>query len=208
MRTRMSEPTHPERRRRARPAAHEGRLSSARRLPGSVAGIDALGGRALIMTDVSGSPAWSGMAATMLTPRRGSRFAAAGRAARRSGRALALATGAAACSRRRRAPSARSSAPSRCCSSARRCRGRHGGRPCPGSPPDLSEPRTRGRTAIVVWATTVGAIAGPNLIAPADAVADSGLERGVFLIAIAGQVVAGVFYLVGLRPDPPGQRSA
>ena len=34
---------------------------------------------------------------------------------------------------------------------------------------DLSEPGTRGRDlAFVVWATTVGAVLGPNLIAPAD----------------------------------------
>src|SRR5690606_25973640 len=34
---------------------------------------------------------------------------------------------------------------------------------------DLSEPKSRGRDlAIVVWASTIGAVAGPNLIEPGD----------------------------------------
>lgn len=71
---------------------------------------------------------------------------------------------------------------------------------------DLALPEHRGRDlALVVWATTVGAIAGPNLIAPADA---TGLALGLpelagpFLFTIAAQALAVVFYLVALRPDP------
>ena len=71
---------------------------------------------------------------------------------------------------------------------------------------DLSEPGRSGRDlALVVWATTVGAVLGPNLIAPADAFGRSlGLPSlsGPFLFTIAAQVVAAAIYLVFLRPDP------
>jgi MFS family permease len=71
---------------------------------------------------------------------------------------------------------------------------------------DLSEPGSRGRDlALVVWATTVGAVLGPNLISPADAFGRSlGLPplSGPFLFTITAQVLAAVIYLVFLRPDP------
>ena len=71
---------------------------------------------------------------------------------------------------------------------------------------DLAEPSRRGRDlSIVVWATTVGAIAGPNLIGVGNRVGLSiGLPElaGPFLLTIAAQAVAAVVYLVGLRPDP------
>ena len=71
---------------------------------------------------------------------------------------------------------------------------------------DLSEPGSSGRDlALVVWATTVGAVLGPNLIAPADAFGLSlGLPElsGPFLFTIAAQVLAAAIYLVFLRPDP------
>ena len=71
---------------------------------------------------------------------------------------------------------------------------------------DLSEPGTRGRDlALVVWATTVGAVLGPNLIGPADDLGQSiGLPplAGPFLFTIAAQVAAATIYLMFLRPDP------
>ncbi len=71
---------------------------------------------------------------------------------------------------------------------------------------DLSEPGKAGRDlALVVWATTVGAVLGPNLIAPADAFGRSlGLPTlsGPFLFTIAAQVMAAAIYLIFLRPDP------
>ena len=71
---------------------------------------------------------------------------------------------------------------------------------------DLSEPGSAGRDlALVVWATTVGAVLGPNLIAPADAFGQSlGLPSlsGPFLFTIAAQVMAAAIYLIFLRPDP------
>ncbi|CAN5213363.1 MFS transporter [soil metagenome] len=71
---------------------------------------------------------------------------------------------------------------------------------------DLSEPGKRGRDlAIVVWATTVGAVFGPNLTAPADVLGRSiGLPplSGSFLFTITAQLLAAAIYLVFLRPDP------
>ncbi|HWM34133.1 MAG TPA: MFS transporter [Pseudolysinimonas sp.] len=71
---------------------------------------------------------------------------------------------------------------------------------------DLSEPGTRGRDlAFVVWATTVGAVLGPNLIGPGDALGRAlGLPSlaGPFLFTIAAQAMAAGIYFFFLRPDP------
>jgi MFS family permease len=71
---------------------------------------------------------------------------------------------------------------------------------------DLAEPQTRGRDlSLVVWATTVGAVSGPNLIGPGETLgAYLGLPElsGPFLFTIIAQSLAAVLYLVGLRPDP------
>ena len=71
---------------------------------------------------------------------------------------------------------------------------------------DLSEPGRRGRDlSVVVWATTIGAVLGPNLIGPGDAVGRAlGLPplAGPYLFTIAAQVLAAIVYRVGLRPDP------
>jgi MFS family permease len=71
---------------------------------------------------------------------------------------------------------------------------------------DLSEPGTRGRDlAFVVWATTVGAVLGPNLIEPGDAFGQAiGLPplAGPFLFTIVAQLLAAAIYFVFLRPDP------
>jgi len=71
---------------------------------------------------------------------------------------------------------------------------------------DLSDPSRRGRDlAIIVWSTTIGAVAGPNLIGPGDVLGQSlGLPplSGVFLFALAAQLVATLVYLVVLQPDP------
>lgn len=71
---------------------------------------------------------------------------------------------------------------------------------------DLSEPGRRGRDlALIVWPTTIGAVLGPNLIEPADILGRSlGLPAlsGPFLFTVTAQLIAGVVYLVGLRPDP------
>jgi MFS family permease len=71
---------------------------------------------------------------------------------------------------------------------------------------DLAPPKRRARSlALVVWATTVGAVLGPNLSGPAGRLAHLlGLPRltGPILVAVAGIAVAAVVLGVFLRPDP------
>jgi MFS family permease len=71
---------------------------------------------------------------------------------------------------------------------------------------DLSTPDERGRAiGRVVFATTFGAVAGPNLLEPAGSLATSlGLPEltGLFLISIAAFALAGLVLTVFLRPDP------
>ncbi len=71
---------------------------------------------------------------------------------------------------------------------------------------DLADAEHRGRAlSAVVWAVTVGAVAGPNLIQPGSVVGGAlGLPpvAGPFVISGAGLLVATVLLFVGLRPDP------
>ncbi|MGN7148287.1 MFS transporter [Arthrobacter sp. SAFR-179] len=71
---------------------------------------------------------------------------------------------------------------------------------------DLAAAEHRGRAlSTVVWAVTVGAVAGPNLIQPGAAVgAALGLPpvAGPFVISGAGLLIATVILFIGLRPDP------
>ena len=71
---------------------------------------------------------------------------------------------------------------------------------------DLAAAGSRGKAlSTVVWAVTVGAVAGPNLIRPGAAV---GLALGLpstagpFVISGTGLLVAVVIVFAGLRPDP------
>lgn len=59
--------------------------------------------------------------------------------------------------------------------------------------------------SLVVWATTVGAVSGPNLIGPGNAFGVwLGLPElaGPFVITAFAQVSASLIYRLGLRPDP------
>ena len=71
---------------------------------------------------------------------------------------------------------------------------------------DIAAKETRGRDlSLVVWATTVGAVSGPNLITPGESVgAFLGLPElsGPFVFTFVAQFSAAVVYVVGLRPDP------
>ncbi|YCH08707.1 MFS transporter [Arthrobacter sp. alpha11c] len=71
---------------------------------------------------------------------------------------------------------------------------------------DLAHAEHRGRSlSTVVWAITIGAVAGPNLIQPGAAVgAALGLPpiAGPFVFSAAGLFLAAVLLFAGLRPDP------
>ncbi|MCG5472288.1 MFS transporter [Micromonospora sp. LAH09] len=71
---------------------------------------------------------------------------------------------------------------------------------------DLAEPARRGRQlSLVVWATTIGAVAAPNFAALADRVTTGwGLPplAGPFAFSAAAFVLAAVVLLGLLRPDP------
>ncbi|MFL6174318.1 MAG: MFS transporter [Marmoricola sp.] len=71
---------------------------------------------------------------------------------------------------------------------------------------DLAPAESRGRAlAIVVWATTIGAVLGPNLTGPSADLADRlGIPEltGPFALGAAGMLVAAVVLAVRLRPDP------
>ncbi|MFC9087107.1 MFS transporter [Nocardiopsis dassonvillei] len=71
---------------------------------------------------------------------------------------------------------------------------------------DLASERSRGRDlSIVVWATTVGSVAGPNLTGPGARVADLfGLPAllGPVLFTTTGFVLGGLLIFALLRPDP------
>jgi MFS family permease len=71
---------------------------------------------------------------------------------------------------------------------------------------DLAPEATRARAlSTVVWATTIGAVVGPNLTGPAGAVAralDIPELTGPFAIGAAGMLLAAIVVGVLLRPDP------
>ena len=71
---------------------------------------------------------------------------------------------------------------------------------------DLAAPVHRGRDlSIVVWATTIGSVAGPNLVGPGKALANAlGLPElaGTFLFSLVGFVLAWLVVDRLLRPDP------
>ena len=71
---------------------------------------------------------------------------------------------------------------------------------------DLARPEKRARAlSVVVWATTIGAVAGPNLTGIAgQAGRVVGVPRltGPFLFGAAGMLAAALVIVVSLRPDP------
>ncbi|MDQ7991183.1 MAG: MFS transporter [Propionicimonas sp.] len=71
---------------------------------------------------------------------------------------------------------------------------------------DLATDASRARDlSIVVWATTLGAVLGPNLVGPGEVLGElvgmPGLT-GPYLFTIVGQTLGIILILVGLRPDP------
>ncbi len=71
---------------------------------------------------------------------------------------------------------------------------------------DLATSARRGRElSVVVWATTIGAVAGPLLLGPGEAVGrmlGMPVHTGSYLFSLVAQVAAFLLYIVALRPDP------
>lgn len=71
---------------------------------------------------------------------------------------------------------------------------------------DLATDASRGRDlSVVVWATTVGAVLGPNLVGPGEVLGGQvGMPplTGAYLFTIVGQLLGIALILIGLRPDP------
>ena len=71
---------------------------------------------------------------------------------------------------------------------------------------DLASAQYRARDlSIVVWSTTIGAVLGPNLFGPGEVVGTAlGLPplTGAFAFSLIATVGAAVVYTVGLHPDP------
>ncbi len=71
---------------------------------------------------------------------------------------------------------------------------------------DLAAPQHRGRDlSIVVWATTIGGVAGPLLLGPGEVVGGIiGMppQTGSYAFSFVAQCAALILYLVALRPDP------
>lgn len=71
---------------------------------------------------------------------------------------------------------------------------------------DLASPQHRGRDlSIVVWATTIGGVAGPLLLGPGEVVGELiGMppQTGSYAFSFVAQCAALALYLIALRPDP------
>jgi MFS family permease len=71
---------------------------------------------------------------------------------------------------------------------------------------DLAQPSRRARAlSVVVWATTLGAVLGPNLVGPAgDLAVAVGMPElaGPYAVGLVGLVAAALVMVVWLRPDP------
>lgn len=71
---------------------------------------------------------------------------------------------------------------------------------------DLATDQSRGRDlSLVVWSTTIGAVLGPNLVGPGEALGDAlGMPAltGPYVFTIGAQIAGVILYLVALRPDP------
>ena len=164
---------------------------------------------ALLATDLSGSPGWSGMAATLATLGSASASIPLAKLASVRGRSWSLAVGAWVAALG--AVVIITSAVIRSfpllllgifligVGTAVNLQARF-------AATDLSTSRTRATDlSVVVWATTVGAVGGPNLVTLGESWGGVfGLPplAGPFLIAGLAQVLAGVAYRVFLRPDP------
>ncbi|HMM81730.1 MAG TPA: MFS transporter [Terrimesophilobacter sp.] len=164
---------------------------------------------ALLASEVSGSPAWSGMAATMSTLGAALIAVPLARTAMVRGRRVALSTGSlvtAAGAVLATVSAALGSFPLLLVGLALAGAGSATGLQARFAATDLAMPQHRGRQlSVVVWSTTLGAVLGPNLIEPGEAIgALLGLPTltGPFVFTVLAQAAAMFVYFFGLRPDP------
>lgn len=164
---------------------------------------------AVLATEVAGSDAFAGAAATMSTLGAAAVAIPLARLAQRRGRRIALATGTVASlagAAGTVAATAILSFPLLLlgfallgCGVAVNLQSRF-------AATDVADPRRRGRDlSLVVWSTTIGSVVGPNLFGPGEDLAELfGMPplTGSFAIAVVAQLAATVVYVVGLRPDP------
>lgn len=164
---------------------------------------------ALLASDVSGSPAWSGMAATMSTLGAAIIAVPLARAAQARGRRIALSIGsivAALGAVLATGAAALGSFPLLLVGLALAGAGSATNLQARFAATDLALPLHRARQlSLVVWSTTIGAVLGPNLIEPGESIgAVIGLPTltGPFVFTVAAQLAAMLVYFFGLRPDP------
>jgi MFS family permease len=164
---------------------------------------------ALLAEDMLDSTGWSGLPAALFTLGSAGAAAGVGRLSQRAGRRLGLAAGYAVGAVGGAgvvAAAALDSVPLLLLAlllygsgTATNLQARYAGA-------DLAPPDRRGRAvSTVLVATTLGAVAGPNLVGPTGSLAESlGIRQlaGPFLLATAAYAVAAVVVLTRLRPDP------
>jgi len=164
---------------------------------------------ALVAEALSGSAAWSGMAATMSTLGAAAAAIPLARLARGRGRRIALATGALGAALGGLLTILSISVvsfPLLLVALAILGSGSAVALQSRFAATDLATDRHRGRDlSLVVWATSLGAVVGPNLVGPGERLGEAlGLPElaGPFVFTVVAQSEAAVIYLVGLRPDP------
>ncbi len=164
---------------------------------------------ALLAEELSGSAAWSGMAATMSTLGAAAVAVPLARLAQRRGRRVSLSSGALiaalgavlaiTATSIRSFPLLLLALMLLGAGSATNLQARF-------AATDLADSSFRARDlSIVVWSTTIGAVLGPNLFGPGEIVGSSlGLPplTGAFVFSLLATLGASVVYQVGLRPDP------
>jgi len=164
---------------------------------------------AIIAASLSGSPAWSGMAATMSTLGAAAAAIPLARLARARGRRVALTVGALVAALGAVGTIASvvlESFPLLLVALAALGSGSAVALQARFAATDLADERHRARDlSLVVWATSIGAVVGPNLVGPGEQLgAAIGLPplAGPFVFTIVAQLAAATVYVVGLRPDP------
>ncbi len=164
---------------------------------------------ALLASEVSGSPAWSGMAATMSTLGAAVIAVPLARTAQARGRRVALSLGsivAALGAVIATVAAAVTFFPLLLLGLALAGAGSATNLQARFAATDLALPLHRARQlSLVVWSTTIGAVLGPNLIEPGEMIGQSvGLPTltGPFVFTVGAQIAAMLVYFFGLRPDP------